>query len=327
MQSFDTLLNRYLTGSISDEEREMLFSMVMCSPRCRESYEKAAKLNTLLRVPVFDSHLEADYRSLVRQRNLGAGRPRRMLAVLRRVAAAAVLVLVSSTLSVWLYSKSQPALPVGTVETSTPLGGQTRIMLPDGTVAWVNAKSELKYGSGFGSTDRNLTLEGEGYFEVAKDERLPFRVHAGKMTVSATGTRFNVRSYPDDRKWEVDLSEGGVDISVSGRSFSLSPDQRVVYDRDADLARVEQSVADLASRWTTGKISFHQASIPEIYRMLERHFDVRIEIGSEELKKEYFLGSINLDMSLSAILSYLDIDKKYRVTLRDSVIVVDKKNS
>jgi ferric-dicitrate binding protein FerR (iron transport regulator) len=95
-----------------------------------------------------------------------------------------------------------------------------------------------------------------------------------------------------------------------------------MWDRKAGKAQVETIDAGMAMQWTKGKLSFYQASIPEIYRMLERHFNVRIEIGSEELKTEYFLGSINLEMSLSGILSYLDIDKKYRVEVKDDIIIV-----
>ncbi len=324
-RTFDLLLSKYLTREISGEEQEMLFSLVMQSQSFREQYEKAAKLNAVLHVPVFESRKESDYLSLKIKNEPKKTAPFDRLGRLGRIAAAIALVLVSSTGAIYLHSRFKPAEEICWTEASTQFGGQTRLVLPDGTVAWVNAKSELKYSTLFGSSDREIHLKGEGYFEVARNEDLPFSVRAGDMTVTATGTQFNVRSYPDDNEWEVDLMEGGVDVDVIGKSFALTPDHKITYDRTAGTAVVEQFDTAMAAQWTKGKLAFYQASIPEIYKMLERHFNVRIAIDSEELKEEYFLGSISLNMSLSAILSYLDVDNKYKVEIKDDIIVVKNK--
>lgn len=329
-QLFDRLLAEFFSHEISEEDKERLFSMIMRSPSYKEQYDKAAKLNALLRVSVFDSHKQDDYLLLKEKGHIHPDIRKekssiRKLTLFRHIAAAVILILLSSFGSLYLYKKYNQEGLTRWIETSTPLGGQTRVLLPDGSVAWINAKSELKYNPGFGTIDRHLYLEGEAYFEVEKNRKLPFSVHTGNMDVIATGTQFNIRSYPDDDKWEVNLLEGGVNVVISDKSYSLVPDEKIIYDRTSDLAVVEQTEAYIAAQWTKGKLSFYQASIPEIYKMLERHFNIRIEIGSEELKEEYFFGSINLEMSLSEILNYLDMDKKYKVELKNDVIVVRKK--
>lgn len=324
MRLFDTLLTKYIAQTISGEETEELFALISESESYKNQYKQYAKLNTLSRIPVFGTYCKRDYAVL--KKRIGIHSIGRRLH-LWRVAAAAALALVSSAMTVLLstYLDKTRNVEVAWVETSTPLGGSMRLVLPDGSVAWVNAKSQLKYSSAYGKTDRNLWLQGEGYFEVAKNETLPLTVHAGNMTVTATGTRFNVNSYGDEPRWEVALSEGGVDVAVADRSFRLVPNQMAVYDRKGGEVKVEPFDGALIARWTQGKLSFERASIPDVFRMLERHFNVFIKIESEELKSEYFMGSINLNMSLSAIINHLDVDKKYKTEVNDNIIVVKRR--
>ncbi|WP_106831667.1 FecR family protein [Parabacteroides pacaensis] len=327
---FDRLLAEYILQTISAEDKEKMFSMILQTPSYKEQYEKAMKLNALLRVPTFKSSKDTDYLLFKEKANIHSIIPpwksTRKFTMFKHIAAAVALILLSSISSIYLYTKHNDSnQEISWVETSTPLGGQTRLLLPDGTVAWVNSKSELKYSSLFGITDRQLYLKGEAYFEVKKNKELPFSIHAGDMTVTATGTQFNVRSYPEDDKWEINLLEGGVDVVLSGKLYSLIPDEKIIYDRTSNLAVIEQVDANLAMQWTKGKLSFYQASIPEIYKMLEKHFNVRIVVESNKLKEEYFMGSINLDMSLSEILSYLDVDKKYKFEVKNDIISVKEK--
>ncbi|WP_197027686.1 FecR family protein [Prevotella sp. 10(H)] len=324
-------MEKYFSKNISIEDKEKMFSMIMESPSYKDQYEKAAKLNTLLHISSFDSFIDDDYlllqkRGAIYSENRLDNNKAERFSLWRKIAVAVILILFSSSGSIYLYERlNNQGEIVSLIETSTPLGGQTRLILPDGSVAWINAKSELKYNSNFGKNNRDLLLNGEAYFEVNKNEELPFSVSAGDMKVVATGTQFNVRSYPDDYKWEVSLLEGGINVSVSDKHFALIPDEKIIYNKTSGELLVEKTDAEMATQWTKGKLSFYQASISEIYKMLERHFNVRIEIESEELKEEYFLGSINLEMSLSEILSYLDVDKKYKIQLKDEVIIIRKK--
>ncbi len=328
---FDRLLTEYISQTISAEDKELLFSMVGKSDVYKRRFEEVARLNTLLHLPQFKSTKDSDYLLLKEKLQFNSthknkGRKISWYGMLRKLAAAAVILTIVSLGSIYLYEKTLVIDDVSRqLVASTPLGGQTRLLLPDGSVAWINAKSELKYDVGFGTTDRRLHLQGEAYFEVNKNEKLPFSVSAGDMEVIATGTIFNVRSYIDDNKWEVNLLEGGVDVVVSDKRYTLHSDEKAIYDKTTASVTVEPTDARMAAQWTNGKLSFYQASIPDIYKMLERHFNVRIQIDCEELKEEYFLGSINLEMSLSEILSYLDIDKKYKIEITNDVIVVKRK--
>lgn len=330
-QLFDKLLAAYFTHEITEEDKEKLFSMIMESDNYKQQYEKAAGLNTFIHLPFFESHKREDYLLLKEKGHIQSHRQSgkthiKRFTLLGRIAAAILLILSGSLGTIYVYEKRDHTEETFRwVQASTPTGGQTKLVLPDGSVAWINAKSELKYSLQFGSTDRKLYLNGEAYFEVSKNEALPFSVYTGEMEVIATGTMFDVKSYTDDNQCEVQLLEGGVDVLIADQRYSLIPDEKVIYDKSLDLVTIEPVDAYMSIQWTKGKLSFYQASIPDIYKMLERHFNVRIQIDSEELKSEYFLGSINLDMSLSEILSYLDVDKKYKIELRNDIIVIRKK--
>lgn len=330
-QLFDKLLTAYFSHEIAVEDKEKLFSMILESDAYKQKFEKAARLNTFVHLPIFKSHKKDDYILLKEKRGIQADKRSvksqiKWFTILGRVAVAIILIAAGSLGTIYISDKQhETEESLSWAETSTPFGGQTRLLLPDGSVAWVNAGSELTYSSRFGTTDRKLYLNGEAYFEVSTNKTLPFSVHTSDMEVIATGTIFNVRSYTDDNQCEVQLLEGGVDILIAEKRYSLKPDEQIVYDRTLALASIEHVDATMAIQWTKGKLSFYQASIPDIYKMLERHFNVRIQIDSEELKNEYFLGSINLNMSLSEILNYLDVDKKYKIEVRKDIIVVRKK--
>lgn len=328
---FDRLLTEYISQTISVGDKELLFSMIRESEDYKRQYEEVVRLNTMLHLPQFQSNKDKDYLLLEEKLQFTSGLTNKVNKIswynmLGRVVAAAVILTIVSFGSVFFYKKTMAMNDLSRhIVTSTPLGGQTQLHLPDGSVAWINAKSELKYDLGFGKTDRRIHLEGEAYFEVNKNEKLPFSVSTGDMEVIATGTIFNVRSYTDDDIWEVNLLEGGVDVLVSGKRYKLLSDEKAIYDKITASVTVESTDAHMAAQWTKGRLSFSEASIPEIYKMLERHFNVRILIGSEELKEEYFFGSINLEMSLGEILNLLDVAKKYRIEVKDDIIIVKKR--
>lgn len=324
---FDRLISEYFSHNISEKDKEEMFAMIAEFPVYKEKYEKAAKLNVLLHLPVFEKRKDEDYRRLNEKRNIGSANPLRIgrkITILRHITAAVILILLTSLTTVYIYKASQQDIVLKWITTSTPLGGRTKVELPDGSIVWINAKTNLKYSSQFGLTNRDIFLDGEAYFEVHKDKENPFSVFMGDMKVTATGTQFNISSYSDDKKWEVDLLEGGIDITISDKTYSLVPSEKMIYDRVRLSTTIEKVDTELAAEWIKGRFYFYQASILEIYKMLERHFNVKIIID-DELKDEHFFGSINLDMNLIDILNYLDVDKKHKIEISGENIIVKKK--
>ena len=92
------------------------------------------------------------------------------------------------------------------ISVEAPLGSRTKLYLPDGTLVWLNAGSRMTYSQGFGVDNRKVELEGEGYFEVQRNEKLPFFVKTKDLQLQVLGTKFNFRDYPEDHEVVVSLS-------------------------------------------------------------------------------------------------------------------------
>ena len=120
------------------------------------------------------------------------------------------------------------------VEVEAPLGAQTRLRLPDGTLVVLNAGSRLVYPQDFGVDNREVELSGEGYFEVERNEKLPFHVQTSSLSVRVLGTKFNFRDYPNDEEAVVSLLEGKVALDNRLRAEAemiLLPNEQVTLDK------------------------------------------------------------------------------------------------
>jgi len=160
---------------------------------------------------------------------------------------------------------------------STPRGGQYHMILPDGTKVWLNAASTLTYAINQTSKERLVTLQGEAYFEVARDAERPFRVASKGQVVEVLGTEFNINSYPDEPQIKTTLVQGAVKVvETSGnQDVVLVPGQQAVLNHKNQLSVASVNVAD-AMAWKNGKFNFNQSDIGTVVRQLSRWYDVEV---------------------------------------------------
>lgn len=323
-QLFDMLLAKYIAQEISADDKEQLFSMLFESQVYKEQYEKAMRLSTMLHVPRFEVQKQKNADLLLK--TLKRGRTKRELSswwVYVRNTAAILLLMVSVSLGTLLvYTSVATDNDVAFYETIVPLGSQTKIILPDGSIAFLNSGSILKYPLSFGKKDREVFLEGEGYFEVAKDRSKAFQVYVSDVKVRVTGTKFNIRSYLEDHSVEVCLLEGGVDVMTSNNSIRLKPDEKAIYNSISKELIQLPSDSYKAALWITGKLNFVKASFADILKDIERKYNVKIYIESQRALHESFSGSINLNQSLEEVFNIIDMDKKYILERTGDVIIL-----
>lgn len=324
---FENLMNEYISASITDENKVILFSLVEDSELYRKRYDERVKLYALLHVPAFEAQKETQYTHLKERLHISSGMVSgRKWFIYARSIAAVILLMVSVSLgSILTYDKLDNTGDLLYNETTVPLGSQTKILLPDGSMAVLNSGSVLKYPLSYGKKERNVYLVGEGYFEVSRNKEKVFQVYAGDMKVKVTGTVFTVRSYPDDHSVEVSLIHGGVDVSVNNKYIRLKPDEKAIYNRETGQLYSENTESYKSALWTTGKLSFVNASFIEILKDIERKYNVKIHLESDKAAREYFTGSINLEMSLQEVFNFIDVDKKYRFEISGGVISVKDK--
>lgn len=200
---FDSLMNEYISGSITDEGKATLFALVEESDLYRKQYDEIVKLYVLLHVPMLEGRKETEYMRLKERLHLtSASLPKRRWLIYARNVAAVFLLLVSVSVgSIFTYNELDRSGEQLFNEMTVPFGSQTKVLLPDSSTAVLNSGSVLKYPLSYGKKERNVYLVGEGYFEVAKDKEKVFQVYAGDMKVN--GTKFNLRHYQDDHLPEV----------------------------------------------------------------------------------------------------------------------------
>lgn len=225
----------------------------------------------------------------------GTGRTRRLpLSYLYKVAAV-ILIVVLPIAGYW-SGKETVKSTFADMVVEAPLGAQTRLSLPDGTSVWLNAGSKITYSQGFGMDDRKLSLEGEGYFEVEKNEKIPFEIMTPEVSLRVLGTKFNFRNYPDDKEVAVSLLEGSVMLHNEMKMMSdmvLRPDERMTLDKRTGEMRKSRADVENSMLWTRDELFFDEELLEDIAKKLTRSYDVRIEVA-DSLKGKRFYGSFRI---------------------------------
>ena len=231
--------------------------------------------------------------------------------------AAAVLLMVV-TVGYLSYKGGQNEIQssFGDIVIATPQGSRTQLSLPDGSKVWLNAGSSISYSQGFGYIDRLVNLVGEGYFEVAHNEKLPLSVVSENVCVKVLGTKFNFRDYPTDAEAIVSLTEGSVAMCSKKNPDEgqlLKPGQRATVDKESGKIRVEAYEVANSMKWTNGRLLFDGEPLPDIVKTLERSYNVKITIADCNLRKLRFYGDfIRQEQTLVEVLDALESTGKLR---------------
>jgi hypothetical protein len=190
---------------------------------------------------------------------------------------------------------------------STPRGGEYQLVLPDGSKVWLNAASSLRFPTRFEGKQRTVFLNGEAYFEVAKNAKMPFQVIPDDgMTVEVLGTQFNVMSYGDEKEVRTTLAEGIVKVTKIKKSVLLSPSKQAVMLKADQSLVVSDANVDKALAWKDGMIEFDGDELPYIMRQLSRWYDIDVYFLGEVPTGRYN-GSIRRQAPLSKVLEILKL--------------------
>ncbi len=319
-KNFEDLLICYFSGGISEDDQQHLSNLIKSNNDYKVRFDEMLKLRAISLVPVIEAEKQANYKKIIEQinHNPAINISRSWLWDFRNIAAIIILVISISVTSFYIY-KDVTSISDNTFcfETVSPIGSQTKIILPDSTVVWLNSGSSLKYNRSFGKKNRDVALSGEGYFEVKKDKSKPFLVHTLELDVKVLGTVFNVSAYNDDNNVVVNLIKGAVNVSLpnfkNAGLLIMKPNEKLVFNKQTKKIECSETDSSRSALWTTGKLCFVDVTIEQIAKDLERKYDVEIQITNDKINKEIFSGSLNLNLSLKDILSYIDVDKKFKI--------------
>lgn len=180
---------------------------------------------------------------------------------------------------------------------------QYKVILADGTNVWLNAESSIKYPTAFTGHDREVAITGEAYFEVAHDERKPFKVKAQNETVEVLGTHFNVNTYANEPSVKTTLLQGSVKVAAFSSFKIIKPGQEAVLNNDQLV--VSDANTEVAVAWKNGYFLFNRENIGSIMRKLSRWYDIDVEFDVPVSKEEYS-GRISRSRNISEILKVFE---------------------
>ncbi|MDR2919002.1 MAG: DUF4974 domain-containing protein [Tannerella sp.] len=289
-----TLLNKYLAGDASQEEKE---SIQLWLEADENNQKEFMALRSLYDITLL--HLEEK-----RTEN----RKRKLLVDFLRIAAA---ILITFTCTYWfLQSRQTTPQPADATVMQTlhvPAGQRAELTLSDGTKVWLHSLTTFTFPAHFSGAIREVYLDGEGYFDVQHDENRQFKINTSDYFVKVLGTEFNVIAYRKNGYFETSLLKGVVDISSydEQQNISLTPG-KLVYSEKGQLQTTSIRHYDYFL-WKKGIISFDHERIEDILKKLELYYDIRIENQNKSITNMRYTGKFRTNDGLKHILDVLQV--------------------
>ena len=210
--------------------------------------------------------------------------------------------------------------PVAYNTLTTPRGGKYQLVLPDGTMVWLNAASSLRFPAAFNGNTREVEVTGEAFFDVKKDNVKPFIVHAGEQQLQVLGTSFNINTYSDEEAPATTLITGSLRVSAETQkqSILLKPGQQAVLSRQQLLLR-PCNTHDITA-WKEDKFSYTETSIAVVMRQLARWYNLEVQYEGP-VPVSTFSGTFPRDLTLSEVIHILKTSN-VNLTLQNRTVTI-----
>jgi ferric-dicitrate binding protein FerR (iron transport regulator) len=292
VKNTEKILQRYLEGNVSQEEREEVVRWIAAKEENRQKFLSLRR--------TYDAILMSDWK-IPAKKSVG------LVYDLLKIAAVFLIFFGCYHL---LFPEKQDHFVVQTIR--VPQGQRAELTLADGTDVWLNANSVLSFPDGLSGRERKVQLNGEGYFKVAHDASRKFIIQTEQYEVNVLGTEFNVKAYRQDHQFETSLIEGSVEIfsKQTGEKMQLTPNQRV-YSENGRLAL--SILPDYDSfLWKEGIMTFEHESIKDILDKLQLYYDVRIDVQNKEIPAVSFSGKFRTKDGVEHALKVLQLHLPFK---------------
>jgi ferric-dicitrate binding protein FerR (iron transport regulator) len=308
MKNLDDILN-LITGNIGPEHKQDIYAAVKEDEEARDLFKKAkmtwALMSSSRKAP--DYKIESSYRTLHERIFTG----QRLFKLYPYLKYAALFILIIGIPALTFYiGKQTITVQDPTVKYTSVVadrGQISKVILPDSSVVWLNSGTTLTYDNGYSYKNRNLSLSGQAFLEVKKNEDQPLVVASGNLRVKVLGTRFDVNAYPDHDIIQVTLESGHVELLNSAdRSFryKLNPEQMAKFESQSGRVEIKTVECQYYTNWKDGNLTFVDTPMAEVLKRLERRFDIEIEVLNPNVYKSVFNANFKHE-SLKEILDYI----------------------
>ena len=251
---------------------------------------------------------------------------------------AAVSLLIVALTSLWKAFHVQDVInqDLAYNEIIVPLGEKAQIILSDGSHVWINSASKLRYPEKFGEISRDVTLEGEAFFDVSKNQEKPFIVNTRDVKVNVIGTAFNVKCYPGDKKTQTIVVRGEVkveDILGNQKAIILKPNEMATLQEKVLTGQKTSNIVSITVNkvnsenlvsWKDQLLVFAGESFEDLAVKMERWFNVKIKIDNNELKSERYNGKFVHNETVYQVLEAIKITTPITYKVEKDTIIISK---
>jgi ferric-dicitrate binding protein FerR (iron transport regulator) len=303
------VLSRYYSGDINPEERKQVEDWIALSDE-----------NKSLAGEVFNLFYTSDTLTVIRDMDAGsvlkkvnrriARRKRRRTTVrwVNRITAICFIPLLAGTI---LYLAPPAEEQTRYMEAQASYGLTTSLELPDGSKVWLNSGTYIKYPTAFSKEKREVYIDGEAYFSVAKDAEKKFVVQTYNVSLEVTGTEFNIDAYKTTDFIKTTLVEGAVSLNYANekgeaKRFTMKPEQQITYLPETGKISLKNAYVPKEIAWKSGRVVFRNTPFNEALWVLSKRFNVDFIVKKEALHDYSFTGSFT-DQNLTRILEHFKL--------------------
>ena len=313
MENFEDIL-KLVTGNLPREEKKKVLSEINAKKENREIFKKVKIAWAFL---CSDKHL-SDYDEenlFLKIKDEISGKKRSLLPAFKTVFKYAAIIVFLISLTTIYYTNKQQFKPTDTQKklsyTSfiTENGQRSKVVLPDSSIVWLNSGTTLSYPSNFSEQNREVSLNGQAFFQVNHNDNNPFLIQANGLIVKVLGTKFDVDAYPENDKIAVVLESGKVELAyenIESFSYTMQPGEKATYNIADNALSLSLEDATIYSSWKDGKLIFRNESMRNVVEKLKRWYNINIEVTDAEVYSSIFSGTIQNE-SYEEIFRYIEI--------------------
>lgn len=325
MSEIETIIQKYLQGKTSEEENQQLQQWMQQSP---ENKKQLFAEKDIWDTFSFHSNLKkyevSSELGLLKKRI----EPKQATISLKKILQIAAILLVTFGLgwgSRYISFTSEQTAEATMQEIFVPKGQVNQVFLADGTRIWINSETKLITPSVFATNERVVKLNGEAFFEVAKDQKRPFRVEVNGQQIEVLGTSFNVRAYDNSNLIETTLETGQIQLHTGSQTTLLKPGEQSLFNKSEKQLIISKVNPITFSSWKDGRYEFQNEDLLEVFKVVERWYDVEITADETYFNGMRFSGVIKRNKDARHFLDLLNLTVPIQYEIKTDKIRISKK--
>jgi len=325
MDEIDSIIQKYLQENTSEEENKVLCQWIQQSPENKRRLFAEKDIWETYEFHINHKKYEASHELELLKKRIEPQKPQNSyhLTGILQIAAMLLIAFGLGWASQFMsFADKQQTTEVVMQEIFVPKGQVNQLFLADGTRIWINSETHLSAPSVFDSKERVVKLNGEAFFEVAKDNNRPFKVEVNGQLIEVLGTTFNVRAYKNSYEVETTLEKGQIRLQIGKQTTLLSPGEQSVLDKKTNQLIIRKVDPANFTSWKDGRYEFQNKDLVEVFKVVERWYDVEITVDETYFKGMHFSGVIKRNKDAKHFLELLNrtIPIKYKINLEKITI-------